>query len=278
MKKNILIFLLFQTLTFSVPFCRVGEIKDNNYSEELSYKKIEDNKIYKSYILVDGITNEILIEDDIDFPYPIASLTKLMTAMVVLDNNSDIDKKIKISFRDANFPYGVRIKANNEYSIRDLLYFMLMMSSNSSAEALANSVSKDFIDLMNKKAEYLGLKNTSFCTAHGLPPKYTNTCIDLSSASDVYKMTKYALENYPIISEITSTKYKKIDGINLINSNELLRTNDKVKGVKTGFHDIAGYNISILFENNGVKLYEVILGSNSDENRKLISEMVLKNF
>lgn len=280
MRKILLAFFLFQTIGFAIPICRVGEIRDVKFAEKLTDEKIRNDKIYKSYILVDDKTDQILIEDNINVSYPIASITKLMTVMVFLDNidkNTDLEKKIKIKKQIANLPYGVRLKENAMYSLIDLIYYTLMMSSNSSAKALADSVSKDFVLLMNKKAKSLGLENTSFCTAHGLPPKYTKTCLDVSSAYDVYKMTKYAIENYPLIAKITSTKYKNVGGINLINSNELLRTNNNIKGVKTGYHNLAGYNISILFDDGENKMYQVILGSDTEKNRKKISEIIFEN-
>lgn len=276
-KKLTLILFMVSLLSFSGLECKLDDKDKITYSKDLSYLKIKNEKIYKSYLLVrdDG---EVLIEDNSDEALPLASLTKIMTAMVVLDNIKDLNEEITINKEEANIPYGVRLKEGKKYKVIDLMYFMLMMSSNSSAQALANSVSNNFIGLMNKKAQEIGANSASYCSANGLPPSYTHSCLDIASAKDVYKISKYALENYPLIAKITSTKYKTINNINLINSNELLRTNKYIKGIKTGYHKIAGYNISILYDNNKNRLYEIILGSDTENNRKLISKEVLKQF
>ncbi|WP_156285828.1 D-alanyl-D-alanine carboxypeptidase family protein [Oceanivirga salmonicida] len=277
MKKYIIISLLFSFISFSSLECKVDEINNENYTEELSYLKIKDEKIYKSYLLADD-KGEILIQDNIYDVLPIASLTKIMTAMVVLDNIENLNEKVKVDKYESKIPYGVRLKENSKYTIYELLNFMLIKSSNSSAQVLADSVSNDFPELMNKKAQEIGATSAHFCTPHGLPPKYTNTCVDEASASDIYLISKYAIENYPLIAEITSTKHKNIANKNLENTNDLLGDYPGIVGIKTGFHNLAGYNISILYENNDKKLYEVILGSDSSEYRSLISTTVLSKF
>ncbi len=269
--------LLLPLITFSSLKCNVDNIQNNEFSEGLSYLKIANDEIYKSYLLVND-NGDILIDDNSNAVLPLASITKLMTAMVVLDNIKDTNTVFRVNKKESKIPYGLKLKNNSSYTVYELLHFMLINSSNSSAQVLADNVSDNFISLMNKKADVIGANTASYCTPHGLPPKYTNTCLDIASAKDVYKISKYAIDNYPLIAQITSTKYKRIANKNLENTNDLLGLYPGILGIKTGFHDQARYNISILYENNGRKLFEVILGSDSSENRSLISTTVLDKF
>lgn len=281
-KKIVLITLLLHT------FSLLASLKSNlnNYKEEmfenneykvgLSYLKIENDKIYNSYLLAKD--NEILISDNIDEIRPLASLTKIMTAMVVLDNVKNLNEKVTISSKEANIPYGARLKTSEVYTVYELLKLMLIKSTNSAAMALADHVSDNFVELMNEKARKLNISDINYCTVHGLPPSYTNTCLDMGSAKAVYEISKYAIENYEIIAEIARIKNDKIKRHNIVNTNDLLEKVYGIKGLKTGYHKLAGYNISIYYEDEDTRLYEIILGSDSAKNRSKITREVIRSY
>lgn len=281
-KKILLVLLLlnnfhiFASLKSNLNNYKEEMIENNEYKVGLSYLKIENDKIYKSYLLARD--NEILISDNIDDIRPLASLTKIMTAMVVLDNVKDLNEKITITSKQSNIPYGAKLKKSEVYTVYELLKLMLIKSTNSAAQALADHVSDNFVDLMNDKARKLNISGINYCTVHGLPPSYTNTCLDMGSAKALYEISKYAIENYKIIAEIVKIKNDKIKKHNIVNTNDLLEEIYGIKGLKTGYHKLAGYNISIYYEDGDTKLYEIILGSDSAKNRSKITREVIGSY
>lgn len=275
-KKKYLAILLLPTISFTSLLCNFGEKNIKKYNYDIAKLKIKNNEIYKSYILADE--NNIYIKDNENEILAIASITKLMTAMIVLDNVNDINNEIVISKYASKVPYGTKIKEKEKYTVEELLKLMLISSTNAASQALSEYVSNDFINLMNEKAKQIGTTTARYCTAHGLPPKYTNTCMDEASAYDIYLITKYAIENYPKIREIVSISEDIIANKRIKNTNELLTKIEGIKGAKTGFHNKAGYNISIFYEKNGKKIYEVILGSDSSDNRSKITKEIIEKF
>ncbi|MBI5079575.1 D-alanyl-D-alanine carboxypeptidase [Candidatus Wolfebacteria bacterium] len=207
-------------------------------------------------ISVDG--GRVYYNKNIETQRPIASLTKLMTAIVVLENY-DLDKVVRISSnavkREGIMGY---LKVNEEITARSLLGVMLIDSSNDAAFALAEQ-RKDFIFLMNKKAEELGLKNTHFSDPDGL-----NAAGNYSSAIDVSKIFGYLINKHPEAFEILKTKNMVVYSSNgkiehrLENTNELLGANDEVIAGKTGYTDNAGGCLALLIKGD---IITVVLGS-----------------
>lgn len=208
---------------------------------------------------------------------PIASLTKLMTAIVVLENY-DLNDVIKISKNNVE-PEGSRddLRFDEKIKVRSLLSIMLINSSNNSALALAG-IRPDFIFLMNKKAKDLGLNNTHFANPDGVDNEE-----NYSSALDIAKIFSYLIKNHSEILNILKTKNMVVysdDGKiehRLENTNELLgRINEVVAG-KTGYTDKAGGSLILLLSgsNFGSKdnIITVILGS---PDRFIESEKLIK--
>ncbi len=143
---------------------------------------------------------KILFEKNIDKKLPIASVTKLMTALVVLENY-DLSQKVVISLKavsqgDKNLQFA----AGEQYVIRDLLHFMMVRSSNEAAFALSEISGTDrFVGMMNQRAKEIGLNNTAFDNPTGLGP--TN----FSTVSDLVKFADYILKNRPLIFEMTES-------------------------------------------------------------------------
>lgn len=220
-------------------------------------------------------SDKILFRKDEDKKLPIASLTKLMTAMVVLENY-DLSDIITIS-KNAVLQEGIQgaLKQEDVMSVKDLLYIMLIESSNQAAYALAETKGENnFVELMNDEAKKLGLENTHFADSTGLSPD------NYSTSEDLTKLTKYLLKNYPIITEISRTKeidlYKQDASFygKLVNTNELLGEIPDIVGGKTGFTTNAKGCLLLVLNNHrsGNYLIYVILGADDrfGEMKKLI--------
>lgn len=274
MNKWICFLVILSTISYSKLRCDLYDKNSCKYTEGLSYLKTENDDIYFSYLLADN--DKILVGDNIDKKIPLASLTKMMTAIVVMDNVKNLDDKVCITKEVSQIPYGVKLKENEEYTVYDLLRLMLIRSTNAAAKALQDYVSPNFIDLMNKKAKEIGLKDTTYFTSYGLPPKYTNTGMDVGSARDMYVLSKYLINNYPILKDIVSRKYDEVGDKKIKNTNNLLGVIENVKGIKTGFHNASKYNICIYYNNNQKELYEIILGSDKPSHRIDLTRAVFK--
>jgi len=207
----------------------------------------------------------------------IASLTKLMTAIIVLENYN-LDEIIKIP-AEAVRREGSRgdLRPSEEITIRALLNVMLIDSSNDAAIALAIK-NPDFVSLMNKKAAELNLKNTHFTNPDGVDESN-----NYSTALDVAKIFGYLIDRYPEISEILKTKNMVVysaDGKiahRLENTNALLGEVSEIKAGKTGYTDKAGGTLALLISglNFGDKnnIITIILGSSDrfGESEKIIN-------
>ena len=199
---------------------------------------------------------------------PMASTTKIMTAIVALEN-CDVSETVKVS-PDAVGVEGssVYLSAGEELTLGDLLYALLLSSANDAAEAIAIHVSgsvEGFVGLMNDTAREIGLHDTSFENPHGLhAEKHYTTALDLAI------LTAYALRNEQF-SEIVSTyKYniKSMDGTvrYLVNHNKLLKSYDGCIGVKTGFTKKGGRCLVSAARRDGLTLITVTLSAPDDWN------------
>jgi len=219
-------------------------------------------------IKTDG--NRVYYNKNIEMQRSVASLTKLMTAIIVLENY-DLDEVIKIPLSAVRREGAMGdLKPDESITVRSLLSIMLIDSSNDAAFALAERRA-DFVSLMNKKAKELGLANTHFANPDGLdkPGNY-------SSALDIEKIFSYLINTYPEAFEILKTKNMVVysaDGKTehrLKNTNELLGKVNEVVAGKTGYTDEAGGSLILLTENN---IITVVLGSPDrfSESEKLIN-------
>lgn len=150
---------------------------------------------------------KVLFSKNADTPFPIASITKLMTAYVVA-KNFDLTKEITIT-REAvaeEESFGL-LGAGNIFFVKDLLYPLLMESSNDAAAAFAIQIGKGaFVHLINKEAETLELTGSHFVNYAGLDPDYPSTAINLSTAKDISSLARDLKEHYPDIFSILGTK------------------------------------------------------------------------
>ena len=204
-----------------------------------------------SAIAFDTKSEKILYQKNIDEKLPIASLTKLMTADVFLENNNPeqivtISKKSVETYGEmGELTVGEKIKA------KDLLYILLMQSSNDAADALAENMEEyqtgNLVSLMNKKVKEIGAYDTSFIDPAGLDEN------NLSTALDLTKITQYAIQ-HKLILEILQTSTADILSIDgrynhrLTNTNKFLETMPNVLGGKTGYTEEAGECMILLFQ------------------------------
>lgn len=217
---------------------------------------------------------------------PIASLSKLMMAVVALENYSLDDLVVVSSSAIAASGTMGGLKANEIITVNDLLYVTLIESSNDGAEALAEKMGRtEFVYKMNKKAAELGMKNTRFYNPTGLDV-FTDSSekelleTNISTPEDLEKLVAYILKNYPLIPQILSLSKKRIvsnNGVvhNLENTNILLEENSGYLWGKTGYTKEANGCIILILKNystvNSGYIINVITGANDrfKEARKL---------
>ena len=213
----------------------------------------------------------LLSEKKINETIAIASLTKLMTAIIVLENY-DSDDLIQIS-ASAVATYGTagNLQIGEIMTMKDLLYITLIESSNDGAEAFAEKIGRStFIYKMNEKASSLGMNNTRFINPSGLDE---GSLYNLSTVSDLKKMVVYILENHDLITEILSLSEKELtshSGVyrKITNTNVLLKESNVYLWGKTGYtHRANGCLILILnnFSINNNKGYVVNIIAGADD-------------
>ncbi|OGZ24651.1 MAG: hypothetical protein A2896_01815 [Candidatus Nealsonbacteria bacterium RIFCSPLOWO2_01_FULL_43_32] len=230
-----------------------------------------------SLLVDDQGEGRILFNRTVNEPLPIASLTKLMTALVVL-KKYDLAKEIKISKEAVSMEENLgKLNVGEMLSVEYLLYPLLMESSNDAAFALANDYdgmnAEAFVELMNAEAQKLGLKNTHFVNVTGLDPENLAE-INYASAYDLTMLAQELLKS-PLIRQIFSTAKINLYGPELINSNGFLGRIPGVIGGKTGYTERALGCFLLIFEAPKANQYliNVILGADdrSVEMEKLIN-------
>jgi len=186
-----------------------------------------------SYVIGDVTTGEIILEKNAESVFPIASVTKLMTALTSLETQNQTDIT-KISSRAANtLSSRGDLRAGEKVLISDLLYPLLLVSSNDAAEVLAEHENREtFMKDMNRFAKDIGMDKTSFNDPHGL------SAYNISTAKDLFKMSTYLENNHRVVFDITMlTEYTAIGKVwNNINK---FSNNDNFIGGKTGYTDKA---------------------------------------
>lgn len=189
----------------------------------------------QSVIVMDAEAGRVIYEKDIHEKLPMASTTKIMTALLAIEN-IPLDKKIRVNPNAQNIEgSSIYLKANERIKARDLIYGLMLRSGNDSAAAIAYEISgsiEGFAELMNKRAGEIGAKNTNFTNPHGLHDENHYT-----TAYDLALITREALKN-PVFKEIVRTKFWVADRNSynyFLNKNEILDTYEGGDGVKTGY-------------------------------------------
>ena len=229
-----------------------------------------------SMILIHADTGQVLYQKNADAQKLIASTTKIMTALVVLDNCSpDEEVKILPAYTKVEGS-SVYLKVGESYTVCDLLYGMLLSSGNDAATALAYHCGgsiEGFAKMMNDKAREMGLCNSSFKNPHGLDEEG-----HYSSAADLATITCEAMKN-KLFEKIVSTKTYTVCNQTYLNHNKLLWNYDGCLGVKTGYTIAAGRSLVSCAERNGLKLICVTLSDPNDwEDHKALFDWAFDNY
>lgn len=231
-----------------------------------------------SYLLIDAKTQKVLAEHNSKERAAPASLTKIMTGYVVEEEirrgRLAVDESVQISV-NAWRTGGSKmfIREGTSVPVAELLKGVVIQSGNDASVALAEHIagSEDaFADLMNQQAGLLGLEDTQFRNATGLPSEQ-----HYSTAKDLASLTRALIENHPEQYQLYSEKSFTFNNIEQPNRNRLLWRDRSVDGVKTGFTKAAGYCLVASAQRNGMRLISVVLGTDSDEARMRESQKLL---
>lgn len=222
----------------------------------------------RRYIVYDRISKSMIIGKNEDVKSAMASTTKIMTTIVILEK-SDLDETVTVSAK-AGGTGGSRLglKRGDKASVKDLLYGLMLRSGNDAAVALAEHVGgsvKEFAELMNEKATELGLTNTHFVTPHGLDDANHYT-----TALELAKLTDYAMDNETfakIVGTKSTTIYINNQPRQINNTNELLGVLNGVVGVKTGFTNNAGRCLVTETKRNNMDIITIVLGADTKKDR-----------
>ncbi len=203
--------------------------------------------------IIDGETTTVLYEKNSDQRLPMASLTKIMTALVVLDEFL-LDEVVAVPEVCTRLPpLKVGYAAGQKLTVEELLYGVLVASASDASCALSHHFDGDFLQLMNQKAAELGLKRTHFENEIGLDGENGN---HLSTAKDLVKLSQEALKN-GVFRKIVGTAQWQ----GLTSTNEFLLTLPGTTGIKTGYTDEAQGCLAVSYQREGREIIGIILGS-----------------
>ncbi len=231
-----------------------------------------------SYLLIDFHSGHILTEQDMNKRIEPASLTKLMTAYVVMheieNGTIKLDDEVLISEKAWRMK-GSRmfIEVNSKVTVKELMLGMIVQSGNDASVALAEHTAgseESFTGLMNKHAERLGMTNTHFVNSTGWPHQDHYT-----TAADLAILTRALIHDYPQHYALYKIKKYAYNNIPQFNRNRLLWLDERVDGVKTGHTDSAGYCLISSAVKNDMRLISVVVGTNSERSRESASRKLL---
>ncbi|MES9965681.1 MAG: D-alanyl-D-alanine carboxypeptidase family protein [Sedimenticola sp.] len=230
------------------------------------------------HLLLDFDSGAVLAENNANEQLEPASLTKIMTAYVVLreitEGNIKLDEMVRVSKKAWRAP-GSRmfIEVGKQISVEQLLKGMIIQSGNDSSIALAEHVAgseETFAALMNEHAQRLGMLNTNFINSTGLPDKNHYT-----TANDIAKVAAATIREFPDYYSWYAVREFTFNDIKQHNRNKLLWRDDSVDGIKTGHTEAAGYCLVASAKRNGMRLISVVMGTKSENARAKESQALL---
>jgi D-alanyl-D-alanine carboxypeptidase (penicillin-binding protein 5/6) len=229
------------------------------------------SKSFLTMVIADNNTRKILTQKNTDEILPIASITKLMTAIVILENIK-LETEIKatrdyIGLEESAFV----LETDKIYTAKELLANMLISSDNDSARLLSSTLGEiNFIAKMNLKAKELGLTKTNYFNVTGLDPAKSSNEVNVSSVNDLANLLVYIKNKHPKILELTTNPSYSFCDINnfcktVISTDKFLSDKDfkfKIIGGKTGSTDLAQKNLALIIEPIGdIMIINIILGA-----------------
>ena len=252
----------------------------------------------RSYILGDFETGQILESYNIDEVIEIASISKLMTYLLVMDNVSSGDISLEdeiIIDKDIAKIGGssLKLKEGEVFTVEDLLRGAIIVSGNDAAYALSKHLAGtevEFTKLMNEKAEEIGLTSANFYNSTGLPI-YPANLQNMMTIQDIFKLSQHIIKKYPQILEISSLRAMKMVDRDFYgrNTNPLLMKVREVDGLKTGFTNAAGWSYTSTFKigkienkSKDLRLISIIMGcedmATRDEIARELVESAIDNY
>lgn len=249
---------------------------------------IEDQ--VSAYLLGDYETGEILEEYNVDKPVEVASITKLMSYLIIMDeikNNSISMEDMVYIDKDTTRIKGssLNLEEGESFLLEELLESVIVVSANDATYALSKHVGgteEIFVEMMNKKAEQIGLKNSVFVNSTGLPQGEKQ---NIMSPIDIFTLSRYIINKYPEVVKMSTIPYIEIASRNYRkeNTNPLLNEIEGIDGLKTGFTNKAGYCLVSTIGVNGTdiecedfRLVSIVMGTESEAKRKELGKKLVE--
>lgn len=230
---------------------------------------------YKAALVMNADTGEILYEKRGHHQHPPASMVKMMLMLLVMEkletHSISLSDPVVTSARASKYGGSqVYLKHGEVFSLEELMKAMAIHSANDASVAVAEYLTgsvEGCVELMNRRAGELGMKNTQFFSVDGLPPGRSQKA-DLSTAFDLGLLAR-ELTKYPVILEWTSTKSAPFRNgqFTLTNTNKLIGQFRGADGLKTGYYRKAGYNLTATAYRDGLRLISVVMGASSSKAR-----------
>jgi D-alanyl-D-alanine carboxypeptidase (penicillin-binding protein 5/6) len=227
-------------------------------------------KGYTAAFVIEPTTGRVLFEDNAHTPLPTASMAKMMTLLIAMDEikagNLTYDTPVTVSARASKMGGSqVYLRAGSVWPLKNLLIATMVHSANDAAEAIAEKIggsAESFADLMNSKAQDLGLKETHFYDPHGLPAK-DPAMNDVMSAHDL-AVLGLELMKHPFMRQlavIPEMEFRNGTLERIYNPNRLLRFYEGATGIKTGYSGPAGFSVTASARRNGMDIVCVVMGA-----------------
>ncbi len=242
----------------------------------LSVGALELNLPVKGAVLMDAATGTVLYEQDAHTPLPPASVTKVMTLLLIMEAIDDgrIGWQDTVTASETAAAKGgsqIYLKVGENMSVEDLVKSVAVSSANDAACALAEHIAGSetaFVDMMNSRAKELGMNDTHFVNCTGLDDA-DEAKTHLTSAYDIALMSRQLLNEHPDIKKYTTIWMDTVrDGtFGLANTNKLIRFYSGATGLKTGYTSQAGFCLSASAERDGMELIAVVLGADTSNDR-----------
>lgn len=258
-------------------FAQIALIKQQDWNTE---SRVIPSLIPARSIYVVDSADHVYAKKAMRARVPIASITKLMTALVFLDHNPGWDNTVTIIATDDAPPSKIIFRKGEEPRVRDLFKSMIIGSKNNAAKALARSTGirmDRYVELMNKKAKALEMGSTRFTDVTGLSPE------NVSTASDIAKLLAVAFQDTAIRSAASAQRHSFwTEGSagqwhTVWTTNELFADLDGIRAAKTGHIDESGYNFVLETTLGDERLYVLVFGATDDEARFTIAKRLVEH-
>lgn len=221
----------------------------------------------EAWMLIDDSTGMVISQKYANEPQYMASLTKMMTCLLALENGNMADT-VEIT-KDVFISRNSRVRLGERYLLGNLIYEMMLQSDNDAAYAIAKHLAGDtlkFCEIMNEKAAHIGMSNTHFANPNGMPSNN-----NYSTACDLIRLSRYSMRD-SAFATVVGTAYKDVplvDGRHMAcyNTNVLLNKYQGCIGIKTGFTRQAGNCLASAATRDGITLYLILLNSRSRSSR-----------